>query len=98
MARRTSRSSTLLAIRKRIDRLDAQVLRLFTQRANLALEIGRIKDRRKWPVFDAKREAFVLRHVVAANRGPLSARAVRRIFQALLRECRRRERASKRVT
>jgi hypothetical protein len=31
-----------------------------------------------------------------ANRGPLSARAVAHIFQAILCECRRRERSSKR--
>lgn len=65
------------------------------RRASLALEIGRIKRRRKWPVFDARREAFVLRQVARANHGPLSERAVRHIFQAVLCECRRRERAHK---
>ena len=84
--------SKLSAVRGRIDRLDLQLLRLLNQRARLALEIGRIKKRRKWPVFDAYREAFVLRHITRINRGPLSARAVRHIFQAILSECRRRER------
>ena len=84
--------SKLSAVRRRIDRLDEQLLRLLNQRARLALEIGRIKKRRKWPVFDAYREAFVLRHLTRANRGPLSARAIRHIFQAILSECRRRER------
>ena len=85
-------SSKLSTVRRRIDRLDQRLLRLLNQRARLALETGRIKTRRKWPVFDAYRETFVLRHVTRANAGPLSARAVRRIFQAVLRECRRRER------
>jgi len=75
--------------------VDRQLLRLLNRRAALALRIGRIKSRRKWPVFDARREAFVLRRVTRANRGPLSTRAVQRIFQAILRECRRRERTSK---
>ena len=87
---------SLSSVRRRIDRLDGQLLRLVNRRAALALRIGRIKRRRKWPVFDAGREAFVLRRVTRANRGPLSARAVGRIFQAVLRECRRRERTSKR--
>ena len=82
----------LAAVRGRIDRLDLRLLRLLNQRATLALAIGRIKRRRKWPTFDAQREAFVLRRVGRANRGPLSARAVQRIFQAVLRECRRRQR------
>jgi chorismate mutase len=85
-------SSKLSAVRRRIDRLDQQLLRLLNQRARLALAIGRIKKRRKWPVFDAYREAFVLRHVTRVNRGPLSARAIHHIFQAILSECRRRER------
>ncbi|TPW01653.1 MAG: chorismate mutase, type II [Alphaproteobacteria bacterium] len=88
-------SASLLSVRRRIDRLDAQLLRLVNRRAAFALLIGRIKRRRKWPVFDAPREAFVLRHITRANRGPLSARAVARVFQAVLRECRRRERTSK---
>ena len=66
-------------------------MRLLNQRARLALEIGRIKKRRKWPVFDAWREAVVLRHILSTNRGPLSARAIRHVFQAILCECRRRE-------
>ena len=87
--------SKLLAVRRRIDRLDEQLLRLLSQRARLALDIGRIKKRRKWPVFDARREAAVLGHVIRANRGPLSSAAVRHVFQAILCECRRRERSGK---
>ena len=83
----------LSVVRGRIDRLDRQLLRLVNQRATLALLIGRIKKRRKWPVFDAGREAFVLRRVLQANRGPLSAGAITHIFQAILCECRRRERS-----
>ena len=84
----------LSAVRRRIDRLDGELLRLVNQRAALALLIGRIKKRRKWPVFDAQREAFVLSRIMRANRGPLSDHAVTHVFHAVLRECRRRERAA----
>jgi len=70
-------------------------LRLLNERAMLALAIGRLKRRRKWPVFDPKRERFVLRHIVSVNRGPLSSAAVRHVFQAILCECRRREQRRK---
>ena len=89
-----SRGPKLAVVRRRIDRLDMQLLRLLNQRATLALVIGRIKHHRKWPTFDARREALVLRHVIQANHGPLSARAVRHLFQAILCECRRREHGS----
>lgn len=90
-ALRNYKPQPLTLLRKRIDRLDLELLTRLSRRAALALLIGRIKKRRTWPVFDARREAFVLRCVTRANRGPLSARAVRRIFQAILRECRRRQ-------
>ena len=86
----------LSAVRRKIDRLDEQLLRAINTRASLALDIGRIKKRRKWPVFDARREAFVLRHITQANRGPLSANAVRHVFHAILSECRRWENKSNR--
>ena len=92
MGRERRSGLNLAAVRQRIDRLDLRLLRLINERAHLALEIGRIKQRRKWPVFDARRETSVLRDVTRANRGPLSTRAVQHIFQAILSECRRRER------
>ena len=85
---------SLPSLRTRIDRIDLQLLRLLSRRAALALQIGRLKGRRKWPVFDATREAVVLRHIMTANQGPLSAGAMRRIFQAILCECRRRQRST----
>ena len=97
MAARSSLAA-LAAVRKRIDRLDEQLLRALNQRARLALEIGRIKKRRKWPVYDETREASVLRHVTRANGGPLSARAIAHIFHAVLCECRRRERSPRKAS
>ena len=96
MSSKRRSTAQLSAVREYIDHLDEQLLRLLNQRAHFALEIGRIKKRRKWPVFDARRETSVLRHVMSVNRGPLSPRAVRHVFQAILCECRRRERSLKR--
>ena len=88
-------ANKLTAVRREIDRVDEKMLRLVSKRARLALKIGRIKKRKKWPVYDPKREAFVLRGVEQANRGPLSDTAVRKIFQTILNQCRRRERSGK---
>ena len=96
MARKIGTAARLAAIRRRIDTLDGRLLRSINDRARLALAIGRLKQRRKWPVYDPAREVSVLRHVMQANHGPLSDRAVQHIFQAILSECRRRERSSSR--
>jgi chorismate mutase len=85
----------LKEVRRQIDCLDERLLALVNRRAKLALKIGRIKKRRKWPVFDATREAFVLKHTQQANGGPLSSGAIRTIFRTILSQCRRRERQSK---
>ncbi len=84
---------TLQMLRRHVDRLDAQLVRLLNRRARLALDIGQVKQQRQRPVYDARREALVLRHVAAASAGPLTPAAVRRIFQTILRECRQRQRA-----
>ena len=97
MAKAARTTARLTSVRRQINRLDEQLLKLINSRARLALEIGQIKKRRKWPVFDASREGFVLRHVIAANRGPLSSKAVQHVFQAVLCECRRREKQRKKT-
>ncbi|HLO09894.1 MAG TPA: chorismate mutase, partial [Desulfobacteria bacterium] len=43
-------------IRKRIDLLDDVLLRIFNERARLALEIGRRKKEEGLPVYDPSRE------------------------------------------
>ena len=75
----------LPSLRKQIDRLDRRVLRLLNDRAQVALRIGRLKNTRKLPVFDGRREQVVLRQLARANRGPLPTRAIRTIFSAILR-------------
>ncbi len=87
---------SLAHVRKQIDRLDERLLALISQRASMALLIGRIKRQAKWPVYDARRESFVIRHMTERNRGPLSPGAIRHIFQAVLSECRRRQRPVRR--
>ncbi len=87
---------TLAHVRKQIDRLDERLLALISRRASMALLIGRIKRQAKWPVYDARREGFVIRHMIQQNRGPLSPGAIRHIFQAVLSECRRRQRPIRR--
>ena len=90
------KAARLGRVRRQIDRLDERLLRLISRRARLALLIGRIKRQKKWPVYDARREAFVLRHVASVNAGPLSLYSVRKVFKTILTQCRRRERDGKR--
>jgi len=78
--------------RRRIDEIDGDLVRLLSERARCALEIGRIKRAHGMPVYDPERERQIVEKVVAANAGPLGADAMRRLYERVLDESRRLER------
>lgn len=80
---------TLQLLRRRIDRLDARLLRLLNQRARLGLQVGRLKKQHGRRLFDPIRERAILRRLTAKNGGPLSPAAIRAIYLEILRQTRR---------
>lgn len=58
--------------RKRIDELDKEILRLLNQRAEAAMEIGRIKEKTAAAIYEPDREKMILANLNAANTGPLT--------------------------
>lgn len=78
--------------RCRIDEIDLQLVKLFNQRTQCAIEIGFIKKRLGLEIYSPKREAQVYANVIAANTGPLDTEAIRRLFERVIDEARRIER------
>jgi chorismate mutase/prephenate dehydratase len=76
----------LKKFRQKIDAIDAQILKLINERANLAREIGHVKE--DGVIYRPEREAQVLRAMQAANAGPLSSEAVSNVFRAVMSNCR----------
>jgi len=79
-------------IRKRIDLLDDVLLRIFNERARLALEIGHFKKQLNLPVYDASREKRIFNRMKEDNPGPLDDGAIVRLFERVVDESRRLER------
>jgi chorismate mutase len=79
-------------IRKRIDLLDDVLLRIFNERARLALEIGNLKKGLGLPVFDPAREKRIFARMKEDNPGPLDGGAIVRLFERVVDESRRLER------
>jgi len=79
-------------IRKRIDELDDALLRVFSERAQLALDIGQVKKELGLPVYDPQREKEIFARVKAQNPGPLDDEAIVRLFERVVDESRRLER------
>ena len=84
--------SRLEELRRRIDALDEELVRLLSARAECALEIGRVKKQAGMDVYQPTREAEVLAHVQHVNGGPLDHGAIRRLFERVIDEARRLER------
>lgn len=77
--------------RRRIDILNDEILKLLSERANCALQIGRLKHASGQPIHVPERESAVLERLDASNPGPLSSDAILRLFRAIIDETRRLE-------
>jgi chorismate mutase len=88
---------TIEELRSRIDVIDEQLVRLLNVRVACAVEVGRLKHEAGVPIYQPDREAQVLGRVRKSATdlaGPLTAEAVVRIFERIIDEARRAERAA----
>jgi chorismate mutase len=83
---------TIDEIRENIDRLDSELLRIFNERAQLALRIGELKKGLDLPVYDPAREKRIFERMATLNPGPLDDQAIVRLFERVIDESRRLER------
>ena len=84
-------------LRGRIDVIDEQLVRLLNVRVACAVEVGRLKHEAGLPIYQPEREAQVLnsvRNTATDLGGPLTAEALVRIFERIIDEARRAERAA----
>ena len=79
-----TRKPTLASLRKRIDRLDKQIVELINERAALAQGIGQIKDAAGRKVYAPAREEEVLAQAVALSKGPLAEQCIRSVFREII--------------
>jgi chorismate mutase-like protein len=71
-----------------IDSADRRIVELLNERTRVVEEIGRVKRAARLPIYEPKREDQVFANVTESNHGPLSADAVRRIFERIIDEMR----------
>lgn len=76
------------ALRREIDKLDRELVKLLNRRANHSLAIGRLKQRDRLPLFIRKREQEIARNIRRANRGPLPDHTLEHVFEQLLQHTR----------
>jgi chorismate mutase/prephenate dehydratase len=72
------------ALRAKIDRLDAQIVELLNARANVVVDIGKIKQQSNAPIYAPDREKAVMEKVRMLNKGPLSNRSMEAVYRELM--------------
>jgi len=74
----------LAQLRRKIDRLDAELVRLLNERTRIALEIGRVKHANGHAVYAPAREREVLARVIARSRGPLVPASLEAVYREIM--------------
>ena len=77
-------SMSLEELRKKIDELDLQLVKLLNERARVVVEIGKLKNKTDKPVYSPDREKEVFAKITAANEGPLPDRCLTAIWRELM--------------
>jgi chorismate mutase/prephenate dehydratase len=89
-----NRADDLERVRQRIDAIDRDLLRLISERARCAQEVGQIKSSAgpgrpegDPQYYRPEREAAILRGIKAVNPGPLGDEEVLRLFREIMSAC-----------
>jgi chorismate mutase-like protein len=72
--------------RRKIDAIDTAMLHILNLRAELALEVGRLKGRKGLALRVPEREQQILTRMKRLNSGPLSDESVEKIYRMILTE------------
>ena len=71
-------------LRKRIDELDAELLKLLNERAKCVVKIGAIKQKEESKVVVPQREKELINRLTMLNNGPMTEKMVHRLFQEII--------------
>ncbi len=71
-------------LRKRIDTLDARLIQILNERAEVVAKVGEFKRAKGIPIYAPHRDVEVIDRVLKLNTGPLPARTLEAIYRELM--------------
>jgi chorismate mutase/prephenate dehydratase len=71
-------------LRRKVRAKDKEIVRLLNERAQLSVEIGKVKGEGGMPIYDPAQEAKVHEYLQELNAGPLSQKALTTIFREII--------------
>ncbi len=78
------REEKIRCLRQRIDALDRQILHLLNERAEVVLEVGKVKFESKINSYDPDREEEILKRLAIQNSSPFPKQAIAPVFREII--------------
>ena len=75
--------------RRKIDKIDSDILKLLNERIMCVINIAAIKKQEGIPVYIAEREEKIIERLFKENNGPVEEDNIRNIFSVIFTESRR---------
>lgn len=84
---RPSAVMSIKKIRTEIDKIDYQILKLLNLRCNKAIELSAFKKASQMPLYDPKRENYIISKLKKLNKGPLINKSLAHIYKEIFSAC-----------
>ncbi len=88
MSKKPAASSSPAAVRKELDRLDRELVKLLSDRARTAVKYAQSRQAAGGPLIDLSDETDQLDAALALSKGPLDERALRGVLREVISGCR----------
>jgi len=75
---------SLEELRKKIDTIDEKLVELINERAQVVVEVGKLKQAGSEPIYAPHREKVVLQKIAELNKGPLPDKTMQAIWRELM--------------
>jgi chorismate mutase/prephenate dehydratase len=75
-------------LRQKIDSIDGQILQLLNERAEVALEVGKVKSGCRMDPYNPQREEEIMRRLELLSRGAFPRGAIPPVFREIISACR----------
>jgi chorismate mutase / prephenate dehydratase len=71
-------------LRRSIDSIDEEILKLINKRLEIAIAIGKVKEKKGEPIIDIARENSIIDRLVRKNEGPVGTDTMEKIFRIII--------------
>ena len=78
------KKASLQTLREKLREKDREIVKLLNERAEVSIEVGKVKELKGLEVYDPAQESRVYDHLREINKGPLSNSALKNIFGEII--------------